>query len=923
MKQIFLLLTIILLLPFVQQAQNVQKKKPLSFSDYDQWETLERQAISNDGNWVAFEVTPYKGDGKLHVFYQKKEKWQIFERGRSAKISPNSDYVAFTIKAQKDSIRKLKVKKAKKDKFPKDSLGIWVFKSKKTYKFAGLKSFSLPIENSSWLAFIIDSKDKKKKKASKNTPKIPELVIFNPVTEKEHRFKNVTEFSFSRNGNLLGFIQTEKDSITRSKVNIFDTNSETLINIFESEGIAKKVIMDNLGKKCAFLYTKKSKKYSLNTWEIGTFKSKAVVIDANSLEMPKDWALSKNGKIWFSRDDSKIYFGTAPKPTPRKKDTLLKEEKVDVDVWSWKDPYIQPRQKVLLRKELMRSYLSVYHFSSNKVVRLADELIQDTKTIMNGDSYFALGIANKPYLIETTWNYPYYKDVYIVNVNSGKKKLVLTKQQDFVGLSPFGNYIFWYDNVKRGWYALDHRKNKKTALTKDIPVNFYDEEHDQPHLPFSYKYAGWTKDDKYFLVYDQFDIWKVDPEGVEKPVCVTNGYGRKQNIQFRHIQLNKEDKYIDLQKPLFLSAFNKENKKSGYYQANVKTKANPKLLIYEDYYFYKPLKAKNADKLLWQKSSVKEYPNLWYGNIDLKKADKITWLNSQQKKFIWPTNELIKWKTFNGRNAEGLLYKPENYDPNKKYPVIVYFYDLWSDNLNRYIAPKPSRAQINPTFYSSNGYIVFIPNVRYEIGHPGKSAVDYVVSGTQALIDKGIADKDRIGIQGQSWSGYQLSYIITQTNMYAAAAASSPVSNMISAYGGIYWKTGISRMVLYEKSQSRLGASLWENPELYIENSPIFHLNKVETPLLIMHNDGDRSVTWNQGIELFMGLRRLQKPVWMLNYNGEPHYLKAKSPDNIDLSIRMMQFFNHYLKGKQQPKWMKSGIPLIKKGKNLGYELVE
>ena len=542
---------------------------------------------------------------------------------------------------------------------------------------------------------------------------------------------------------------------------------------------------------------------------------------------------------------------------------------------------------------------------------------------MNGDGYFALGIANKPYLIETTWNYPYYKDVFIVNVNSGKKKLVLPKQQDFVGLSPFGNYVFWYDNVEQGWYALNHRKKEKVALTKNIPVNFYDEDHDQPRLPSSYKFAGWTKDDKYFLVYDRFDIWKVDPKGVEEPVCITNGYGRKQNIQFRHIQLNRENKYIDLQKPLILSAFNKKNKKSGYFEMDINIKANPKPLIYEDYQFYKLLKAKNEDILIWQKTSVNESKNLWYGDLNFKKADKITQLNLQQKEFIWPTVELVKWNTFNGKKAEGLLYKPENYDPNKKYPVLVYFYDLFSDRLNGYPAPKPSRSPINPTFYASNGYIVFIPNIRYEVGHPGKSAVDYVVSGTQALIDKGIANKGQIGIQGQSWGGYQVAYIITQTNLFAAASAASPVSNMISAYGGIHWKTGISRMVLYEKSQSRIGASIWENPKLYIENSPIFHLNKVETPLLIMHNDGDRSVSWYQGIELFMGLRRLQKPVWLLNYNGEPHNLKAKTPDNKDLSIRMMQFFNHYLKDKPQAEWMKNGIPLIKKGKTLGYELVE
>ncbi len=934
MKHILLLLTIIFSLPAFLQGQNSSTKKALRIADFDQWKTLERQSISNDGKWVAFEVNPYKGDGKLYINFPSKNKWQVFDRGNSAKISSNSDFVVFKIKAEKDSIRKLKVKKVKKNKMPKDSLGIWVFKSKKTFKFAGLKSVNSPIGNSSWLAFLADKKKEAgkpkkttvKKKINKNVPKLFELTVFNPVTEKKHRFKNVSEFNFSRNGNLLGFIQIENDSTTHSKVNIFDTNSEALITIFESEGIVKKISMDNSGKKSAFLHTKNSKKtklYSLYTWEIGSFKSKAVIIDTNSLEMPKDWVVSPNGKIWFSRDDSKLYFGTALKPEPAKKDTLLQEEKVNVEVWSWKDAYIQPQQKVMLKKELMRSYLTVYHFSSKTVARLADELIQDTKTVMYGNSNFALGFASKPFLLETSWDYPHYKDVYLVNVNSGNKKLVLQRQQDFSGLSPFGNYVFWYDNVEREWYALDHIKNRKVALTQNIPTNFYNEEDDYPRLPTSYKFAGWTTNDQYFLVYDRFDIWKVDPKGVEEPVCVTNGYGRKQNIQFRYYNLDKDMNYIDLNKPVLLSAFNKANKKSGYFEAIFNTKANPKQLIYQNYYFYKPLKAKNADKIIWQKSSVKEYPNLWYGNLDFKKFSIISKLNTQQKDFIWPTVELVKWKTFKGYQAEGLLYKPDNFDPNKKYPVLVYFYRLWSDNLNRYIAPKPSRSVINPTFYASNGYVVFVPNVRYEVGHPGKSAVDYVVSGTQALIDKGIADKTRIGIQGQSWGAYQITYIITQTNMYAAASVGAPVANMISAYGSIHWKSGVSRMEPYEKGQSRLGKSLWQNPNLYLENSSIFYLNKVETPLLIRHNDADKSVPWHLGIELFMGMRRLQKPVWLLNYNGEAHNLKAKAPSNKDLSIRMMQFFDHYLKGKAAPEWMKYGIPAIKKGKTLGYDLVD
>jgi len=281
----------------------------------------------------------------------------------------------------------------------------------------------------------------------------------------------------------------------------------------------------------------------------------------------------------------------------------------------------------------------------------------------------------------------------------------------------------------------------------------------------------------------------------------------------------------------------------------------------------------------------------------------------------------VEWTSFSGEKLKGLLYKPENLDPNHKYPMVVYFYERNSELLNRHQHPSPSHSTINKTFYNSNGYLVFVPDITYRDGYPGQSAYNAIVSGTQHLINKyPFVDEKHIGLQGQSWGGYQTAYLITQTDMFAAGMAGAPVSNMTSAYGGIRWETGISRMSQYEHTQSRIGGTLWEKPLHYIENSPLFYAPKVNTPLLMMHNDNDGAVPWYQGIEYFVALRRLDKPVWMLTYNDEPHNLKTTSWANrVDLSTRMFQFFNHYLKGKPMPEWMEKGVPAIEKGKNLGY----
>ena len=253
--------------------------------------------------------------------------------------------------------------------------------------------------------------------------------------------------------------------------------------------------------------------------------------------------------------------------------------------------------------------------------------------------------------------------------------------------------------------------------------------------------------------------------------------------------------------------------------------------------------------------------------------------------------------------------------------MLVYFYETYQDNFHYYYSPKPTASIIYPTEYASSGYIVFIPDVRYDPGHPAKSAYNCIVSGTDYLVDKyDWIDSTRLGLQGQSWGGYQTAQLVTMTGKYKAAMAGAPVSNMFSAYGGIRWGSGLSREFQYERTQSRIGYTIWERPDLYIENSPIFGLPNVSTPLLIMHNDKDGAVPWYQGIELFMGMRRLGKPAWMLNYNGDAHNL-TKLPNKRDLSIRMRQFFDHYLLGAPMPQWMKDGIPAVDKGVVNGYTL--
>jgi len=931
----------IVLFAIASFSLSAQEKKSLQVDDFDHWNHLSNEKISPNGMFVAYEINPYKGDGVLKIWEASSGEKTTFQRGGNPKFAPNSAFLAFSIKPQHDSVRKMKLDGVKKDKLPKDSLGIYLTESEKLKKYARVKSFKIPEDDGDWIAWqnekplkdktkkdstVADSArektKKKKQKADKNAPDAYELVVYNPVEDITHRFKNVTEYAFFDNGRLLTFIKQQNDTVLRSAVVTFDTRKRHVDTVFVADGLAKKVEPGIDEQHVAFIHsadTIKARVYSLHYWN---GKETIGLVDTLSTEIPEGWTVSEHGRIYFSDNDERLFFGIADAPEPKPKDTLLDEEKVNLDLWSWTDGKLQPEQLKEKKREENRNYLTVYHISEEKLVQLEDEKLQNVRLTLDGNGDVAYGADYEPYEKRGSWEMPYYKDVYVVDVITGQKIKVLEEIQSATSISFSGKYINYYNNNDSAWHVYDIQDKKDRNLTGNLDVPFYRVTHDYPNEPSPYYYAGWTKDDDWFLVYDEFDIWQIDPSGRKDPVCLTNEYGRKNNIRFRYRQLDRDAKYIDPKSDLWLTAFDQKTKASGYYITSLGGGENPEKLIMDDYRFYAPRKAKNADKLIWQKASFKDYPDVWYSDMKISEPVKISNTNPQQNKYKWGSVELVKWITSEGTEEEGLLYKPENFDPNKKYPMMVYFYRLYSDRLHAHWTPKPSRSIINTTFYTSNDYIVFIPNIRYKVGYPGESAYNYVSSGTVALLNKyDFIDKDHIGIQGQSWGGYEAAYIITKTDMFAAASAGAPVSNMTSAYGGIRWGSGMSRMFQYEETQSRIGGTLWEKPLHYIENSPVFYAPKVHTPLLMRHNDGDGAVPWYQGIEYFVALRRLNKPVWLLNYNDGAHNERGKTPNRKDLSIRMKQFFDHYLKEEPAPKWMREGIPAVEKGKTMGYEL--
>ncbi len=920
----------------ILNAQKVEKR-PLSFKDFATWKAVNSMAISNDGKLASFEINPQKGDGVLVVRSIDLKRSDTLARGYDAKFSPESDFIVYKIRQPEDSIRIAKKKKLKTEQMPKDSLGIMGYNRNKVYTFPNLKQFSIPKENAKWVAFLTDMKkpakndnknkvgiSKTKDKTDESGEQKTQLILFHAATGDTLSFQNVTEFFYAPLGQSITFIRQIKDSLTISEVLVFDTRNRKVSVIFSQTGTAKKIVSNEQGDKMGFLFstdTIKQKVYSLYYGSLSTGTSKLIAWPENK-GLPAGWAPSEFGDLSFSKNGLLLFFGTNRKPIAEIKDTLQDDDKPVLDIWTWKDKELQPEQRINLEKEKKRTFKAAYFVETSKLIQLGDTVVNDVRTIQKGNGTLALGMDPSPYKLQSSWTGDANADYYLIESVTGSKRLMV-KDKSIVTLSPCGNYVVWYDALDRCYYSRSTNlgSSEIVNLSNKIPVSLSDERWDMPGDPNPYGIAGWSKDDKYLFLYDRFDIWKIDMEGAKIPFNATANYGRLHHQRLRYVKLDPEEEFIDTNKPVILKAFDEINKSEGYFSTNLCKDLDPHLLLFENKKCDNLIKAKNAQVLIYTRENVSESPDVWVGDLTFENLKRLSEANPEQNLFVWPKVKIVQWTSFSGKELEGLLYFPETLDTARKYPMIVYIYERNADNLNAYTLPSPTRSTVNRTFYTSNDYIVFIPDITYEAGSPAKAAFDAVVSGTQYVSNLySYIDRKNIGIQGQSWGGYQTAWLITQTNLFKAAMAGAPVSNMTSAYGGIRWASGVSRMFQYENDQSRIGGTLWDKPLQYIENSPIFYVPKIETPLLIMHNDNDGAVPWYQGIELFTAMRRLNKPVWMLTYNNEEHNLKAESWANrIDLTIRMKEFFDHFLKGEPQPTWMQNGIPAIRKGKELGY----
>jgi dipeptidyl aminopeptidase/acylaminoacyl peptidase len=893
--------------------------RPLTHQDYDSWRNIQNQRLSPDGKYLGYALFPQSGDGEFVVreIATKKE----FRQAIGARPAPppvnfstataedappaipaitvafssNSRTVVFSTFPPKADVDKARREKKKADEMPKNGMVILDLATGKATRVENVKSFQVPEEGSGVMAYLHGS----------------ELALHNLTSGTERAFPDVSEYLVRKDAGGLVYAVASKIETSNGVYTVATTGDGAPATLLSGAGKYSKLTWDEAQTRLAFLSSHDDaalKPAKFKVWMWSGSGAAVAVVSEQAVGFRLGFALNEQATLNFSKDGRHLFFGSAPvKPAVAPRGNTFPDDVASFDLWHYKDDYIQPMQKVRVQAERTRSYRAVYNVAAKSVVQLADETMPDITPAEDGR--WAFGFDDRGYRAMREYDETFV-DSYLVDTANGARKSLGRKQNGRPVWSPDGRHALWFNG--KDWMAISVPAGGITNLTSSINVKFWQEDHDTPNTAPAWGNTGWTKDGNYALLYDHYDIWAVKADGTGAR-NLTAGAGRRQEIVFRYVNLNPDPKErgIDPTQPMLLRAEDSVTHDTGFYKTTFDATSAPAKLLMEAKEFSAPVKAKKADVLLLTAGTFEEFPDLQVTSSAFKAMDRVSDANPQKADLSWGSSELFRYRNVDGVKLDGALYKPANFDPKKKYPMIVYIYERLAQNVHHFVPPAPGH-NINISYYTSNGYIVITPDIAYTIGYPGQSAQKCVMAAVEEMVGRGFVDENAIGIQGHSWGGYQIAYMITRTNRFRAAAAGAPVADMISAYDGVRWGPGLPRQFQYERTQSRIGGTLWEYPLRFIENSPIFMADRVSTPLLMIHNDADDAVPWYQGIEYYLALRRLGKEVYMFTYNGEPHGLRRR-PNQKDYTTRLQEYFDYWLKGAAKPGWMERGIPYTEK----------
>lgn len=885
------------------------EKKKFGFEDAMKFKGLTSLKLSDNGNWIAFVSNPDRGDGEAIIKSTVSSKSFTIERGSIPfQFDKKGTYVVATTLPKTLEILNAKTEKDK----PKKGMILLDLNDGTSNTFENISIYNFS-NDGKWLAYkkVSDKDSKSDDKKKKTTGE--DLTLRHISSKTEINITSVVDFLIDSTSSYLIYTISEEKGL-RDGIYFRDLNApfapEKMIENEKNINFTN-ISFSNSNNLIAYTRSKldtnnKPLDCDLKVWD---FKSSKITLLLKDSTL-KNWYLpTKNSLVW-SKDSKDLVFGMKtylekvgikdekPKFT---KDNLFSFDEIRKEtqlyLWHPNDDQIITKQKKDWDVEKDRTYKTLINLESKNVTQLADTNVQNV--ILNDNRKFALGYDEEIYAKEYLYSGD-YSDLYCINLTNNKRNLISKHLSEPASLSPKGNYIVYYSD--KNWFLYNNNTNENKNLTQSLNIPFYNLEHDTPESPSSCGFGIWLENDSLFYFHNELDIWEYNTS-----TNVINNISKSfntNNTSYRIKNIDSEKNFINIKDTILLTLFNKDTKESGLITYNLENKT-----VYNkiggSYFYRMVLKAKDNNRIVFNREKYEEFPDVWTSDLKLN-SYKLTDLHNDIKDYNWGKTELISYKTQKGDSLQGYLIKPDNYDPKKKYPILIYFYERMSDDANRFNLPAMNHRPCYQV-YLSDGYLMFFPDIKYYTGFPGQNATDVLLSCSKKLVEVGIADSNKIAVWGHSWSAYQGSFVATQTNFFKAIVAGAPVGNMTSAYSGIRLESGRARQFQYEKQQSRIGGNIIDSLSAYIRNSPIFFADKMNTPLLIAHGDIDEAVPFSQGVELHLAMRRFNKNCILLQYENEPHHLK-KYPNKVDYAIRMKEFYDTYVKGTPAPSWITNGI---------------
>ena len=873
MKRLFLSL---LLVGVASSA--LAEKRPMQIDDCLDWRVLRQQLVSPDCQWVLY--------GYSHLFKDQRYPLCLYdvERGKVDSLSGVSDAMFL-------GSRWLRYNKQSKP----DSLGnskneIWLMdlKHRRHEKWAGRAPFFVPTPVKDVVAstYNVEGSD------------VRDLSLYNLTTKQEQVIDSVETYEILDERGRMFYA-------TRHSLRVREANGREQV-LYTTDQFIGNANFD--GEKGSFTLSSTAEG-RFNPEMLYAFNVSGHVeplLDFAYTEgLPEGLKVAPNAYLPINNNEF-LMVDLQPvefqPPVQRQKPN----RGFDLELWSWDEPFSHRRYRPArpgFNPTQVPHY--IYHIAQKRFVEVVPAGIMNCVTPQCGNFDYAFYCDTKPYRTEFDWQHEQRGDVYCVRLRDGQTTLLMRRTRSMPTWSPDGRYAIVYDFDTRRWMRVLPEEGKLVDLSVAIGHPIYNEEHDMPKQPSAYGMAYWEEDA--LVLYDRYDLWRVPFADPQQATCLTAGYGREHGIELRLVE-RRGDR-------LYLEGFDTDTKGSALYLLE---KGKVRRLSPQGAYGFRLHQLATDEKsCVWSRSAFDCYHDLLWSRIEkFDRPIRLSDTNPQQQNYLWGTARLERWTNGAGKQNDGILYLPEGYDPTRTYPMIVTFYEQHSRSLFSYLVPEFSSSVIDIPTYVSRGYVVFQPDVAYTVGAPAKSCCDAVVSGVEHLIRKGVADPERIGLIGHSWGGYQVADLVTRTNLFRCASPGAAVTNLTASYLALRAGTGVPRMYVYEDAQGRLGKTLWEDPEMYIENSPIFRADKIRTPLLIFHNERDDAVPFADGLALFLAMRRHGQPAWLLNYRGEGHSVYKREACR-DWSKRMEQFFDHYLMDAAAPRWMREGITKEDEGYDL------